>query len=68
MKGVTYSLESLLGPRTPAEDLPFPRWVLARGAGCQQVEGWGGREACGQGTLCPATQPPWSQRPAAQWL
>ncbi|OWK15354.1 PISD [Cervus elaphus hippelaphus] len=24
VKGVTYSLESFLGPRTPAEDLPFP--------------------------------------------
>uniref|UniRef100_A0A8B9X7D7 Phosphatidylserine decarboxylase proenzyme, mitochondrial n=1 Tax=Bos mutus grunniens TaxID=30521 RepID=A0A8B9X7D7_BOSMU len=24
VKGVTYSLESFLGPRTPSEDLPFP--------------------------------------------
>ena len=43
VKGVTYSLESFLGPRTPSEDLPFPpggSWP--RGVGRQQVEGQGG--------------------------
>lgn len=69
VKGVTYSLESFLGPRIPTEDLPFPPGgfrpgggqaaVLWRGcAGCQRVEGGdgsgSGREACGPVVTLPA--------------
>lgn len=65
VKGVTYSLESFLGPRTPAEDLPFPpggSWPEVLGAS-RWRGGEGGREACGQETLCPQLGPPCSRRP-----
>lgn len=45
VKGVTYSLESFLGPRTPAEDLPFPpggSWPVVLGAS-RWTGGEGGR-------------------------
>ena len=45
VKGVTYSLESFLGPRTPTEDLPFPpggSWPVVLGASRWRV-GEGGR-------------------------
>lgn len=38
VKGVTYSLESFLGPRTSVEDLPFPPGGSRRAALLQR--GW----------------------------
>lgn len=62
VKGVTYSLESFLGPRTSAEDLPFPPggslpgqsggsaavWWL-EGRAQSPGAGWGGKGRCGGG-------------------
>lgn len=52
VKGVTYSLESFLGPRTTVEDLPFPpggSWPGCPVAGQRsEGEGW---KWVGKGTL-----------------
>lgn len=46
VKGVTYSLESFLGPRTYTEDLPFPPGgsLHRRGQAALLLCGWTGRE------------------------
>lgn len=53
VKGVTYSLESFLGPRTCTEDLPFPPGgsLHRRGQAALLLCGWTGREGnAGEGT------------------
>lgn len=70
VKGVTYSLESFLGPRASVEDLPFPpggSWpgrpaavwpARGQGEGWERVGKAVGTEGwpLGQGSLCPALQ------------
>lgn len=63
MKGVTYSLESFLGPARPQRTCPSPGGSWPVVLGCQQVEGVGREEACGQGPSARNPRPPWSQRP-----
>uniref|UniRef100_A0A8C6AYJ9 Phosphatidylserine decarboxylase n=1 Tax=Monodon monoceros TaxID=40151 RepID=A0A8C6AYJ9_MONMO len=77
VKGVTYSLESFLGPRIPAEDLPFPPGGSWPGGGQAAVlwlrwmsegRGWGW-EWVREGGLWTGSysarsfRPPWSQCP-----
>uniref|UniRef100_A0A8C9HIQ7 Phosphatidylserine decarboxylase n=1 Tax=Piliocolobus tephrosceles TaxID=591936 RepID=A0A8C9HIQ7_9PRIM len=53
VKGVTYSLESFLGPRTYTEDLPFPPGgsLRRRGQAALLLCDWTGREGnAGEGT------------------
>lgn len=58
VKGVTYSLESFLGPRTSAEDLPFPP------GGSQPVsmgQGWRVRGGRDSGKLCTLRAGHWAR-------
>lgn len=51
VKGVTYSLESFLGPRTSTDDLPFAPGGLRPGGGLGALfwRGWAGRQEGGWG-------------------
>lgn len=68
VKGVTYSLESFLGPRTSTEDLPFPPGGLVPSTSPRSPVvaglGWLSRRmGMGQESLRGTSWPPWSPCP-----